>query len=137
RPWDSHVCKVQTTIINTVQAAFEAIVFTTDTGQEITVVIAQRHKESVNTIIDVLRDQLSKHYCGFTVFGGVAEEFFPSSSKRCVDLKLVVFRDEGSRGIDVAHVRTMTNLRHCIYTGEFKTEDTRKPTLMLFLITQG
>src|SRR5699024_8455634 len=72
----------------------------------------------------------------FTIFGRVAKELFPSSPKRRVNFELIVFRDKGSGCIDVSNVGPVTNFCHCIYTRQFKIQDTRQPPLMLFVITQ-
>src|SRR5699024_6070125 len=78
---DSHIMKRQSAVINPVEPTFNAIIFRFHSRQHVAVIIADRHIESMDAVVDSSSDELREHYCGFPVNGSVTDEFLPGGAE--------------------------------------------------------
>ena len=77
--------EVQAAVVDAVQPALEPVVLAADAGQEVAVLVAQRHVEAVHAVVDAVGDELREHRRGDAVQRRVAEVVLPCAAERRVD----------------------------------------------------
>ena len=130
---DAHLGEVQPPVVDTVQAALEAVVLAADAGEELAVGVADGHVERVHAVGDALGDQLGEHDRGPAVIGRVAEVVLPRRAERRVDDELLRLRIVGRRGADAGHIRPVTGLGHGERTGHLEAHDAGEVLLVVVL----
>src|SRR5690625_5084503 len=90
----------------------------------------------MNSIVDVLGDQLREHDSGLAMEGRVTKEFFPGRSKRSMNFEFIIFGNVCCGGIDVAHIGTMADFSHRVNAWQLKIQYCWQPFFVLFFIAQ-
>ena len=60
----AHVGEVQAAVVDAVETALEAVVLAADAGQELALLVADRHVDRVHAVVDAARDELGEHHRG-------------------------------------------------------------------------
>lgn len=92
--------KMQAAVINTVQPTLEAIVFSTHTWEEVSLVVTDGDIKRVNSMVHALGDQLCKDDSGAAVQRCIAEVVLPCSAEGSIDNPVLGFDIKGGRGRD-------------------------------------
>ena len=104
--------EVQAAVVDAVQSALEPVVLAADAGEEVPVLVAQRHVEAVHAVVDAVRDELREHRRGDAVQRGVAEVVLPRAAERRVDDEFLGLGVVGGRRADGGDIRAVSRLGH-------------------------
>ena len=132
----AHVVEVQAAVVDAVETALVAVVLAADAGQELALVIAQRHEQGVDPVVHAVDDQLGEHDGRAAVQSGVAQVVLPGPAVGRVDLELLRAGVEGGGGGDRGHIRAVAGLRHGEGARDLQGPDVLEPALVVLLGAQ-
>ena len=124
---------MQPAVVDAVEAALDAVVLAADAGEELAVVVAQRHEEAVHAVVHAAGDELREDRGGLAVQRRVAEVVLPRAAERRVDHELLGVGVVGRRRADRRDIRSVPRLGHREGAGDLQVHDARQPLVVVLL----
>ena len=122
---------MKTPVIDAVQTTLEPVIFTTNPGEEVSIVIAKGNIERVNTVVHTLRNELCKDHSCLAVNGSVAEVVLPCTPEGGVNHPVLGLHIKSCRCGNGGHIGAVTSFGHRVDAWGFQADGRWKPQFVV------